>query len=608
VTASASRSDTGATVSGVQFVWSIGSGAGIVEIRDVNNTSNATQNTNTITTGTSGIYVVPLSPGTATIRCRVKTNYGSTSNLAEFTVNNNGELSSISLVHSSGKGSSSSNRIPITVRDDLSYSIKYNAVGGGYVHSSRAGIAQPSISSSYGSLSSWSQSAVCFSTGYNATNGSVTVTSSYDSNKTATSYFSISGPTNGVSIANGSSLNFIDIPLVQNNTTGKIIAGYCVYDAGSTTTLGYGVDFPYSNSSGHTVWLIPILISSWSSGYKYAGLPTSRTSELNFSPNGSSLKGIYMPDSITGTHNYSYYSYTNLNSSQTRVSPNLKFMVTWDSGGGTSYDQSTLYWGNTISSPGSPSYTGASFTGWYTGISSGSALSGTISNLKTNYTYYARYTLSGTISFSSAQSIQDTQNEKRVRATIGASLQKAPNGKTRSISVTWDNYGYCDDESFDSSGHVFAYLYSPDDEPVTDIVTVTVWPASGERATGTYSKTYSVSLTKLNYPNTYVKVKTGLSGYVKMYANRNRVSPDPTATQMHVWATSTTDDVITTPGDYKDNNDHYFCNWSGWLISNNATHKIYAYNYCVGYIDSLISHTHDVGSTGSMDRTNYSVY
>ena len=290
-TCSSTWSHTGAAASVSDYSWWISGSNGIVKIVDVNDSGDYTSNSGTvIRTNSSGIRVYPLKPGSVTIYCRATSGYGSESNsgaVDSITVTCQGALSSISI-----SGSTS-----LTVRNSYTYYVYYNQSSGSYTHTSQTGVSSISMDSAYGSISN-SGNTISVTTGYNTySSGSFSVTAG---GKTASKSFSISGPTNGQAISNGSSVKFTDMSLVQNNTTGNIIAGYCIYDTDNHSASGTGIDFTYTNSTGHTVWLIPILVSSWSSSYKYAGLPRSWSSISSSLFDGNTqLKGCYIPNTIT---------------------------------------------------------------------------------------------------------------------------------------------------------------------------------------------------------------------------------------------------------------------------------------------------------------------
>lgn len=85
--------------------------------------------------------------------------------------------------------------------------------------------------------------------------------------------------------------------------TGKVVTGFYVYGSGSSTT----VSFPYSQSTGHDVWLIPIDESATNTaigdftaptGKEYLAYPANVV-QISTTNMGSSLKAVYLPKSVT---------------------------------------------------------------------------------------------------------------------------------------------------------------------------------------------------------------------------------------------------------------------------------------------------------------------
>ncbi len=306
-----SHNDSAASVS--SYTWWIEGGSGVVEIRDATNSSRKTQNTSTITTGAGGVVVVPLVPGSVTIKCRATNGYGDTGqsgSVDTVTVNCRGFLSSISLTHSSGKGSSS-NRVPVTVRNAYSFTVYHNSTEGGYVHTSQGGVSSTSVSSSYGSASvsgtgNSKNSTITFTAYYNATNGDLTATSTVGS-KQSTIYFTISGPAGAVAIGNGSSISFLDAVASSISSkaipTTQCLVGFFPYEG---STSGSGVSFNYSNGTGHTVWLYPIYANAQNTSSSNFLAPANQTylaypniTVISGTNQGTSLKALYIPDTVT---------------------------------------------------------------------------------------------------------------------------------------------------------------------------------------------------------------------------------------------------------------------------------------------------------------------
>ena len=154
-------------------------------------------------------------------------------------------------------------------------------------------------------------------------------------------------------------------------------------------------------------------------------------------------------------------------------------------------------------------------------------------------------------------------------------------------------YKWSDESSWHNLGRSSEYYVQMtcSGSPVTKTLQVMAEPVGVAQSSVTTSA--SVSITKLPYPTTRVYIWTGTSGRVEVWANRGFSTPNAY--------------VVVNGSTYQDSSDHYTFNWSGWLVSNNDTHTITAWNWLYGYIDSDKSYTDDVGTTGDLNRTNQSI-
>ena len=150
--------------------------------------------------------------------------------------------------------------------------------------------------------------------GYKTGTLKLRVTSDFNTGTYAEITITIEDPGAGsVSVASGTTNKFTDV--VEKSITGsggstgrliptsKCITGFYIYGSGSTTTI----DFSYTNSTDHDVWLIPIDETGANTagsnfqaptGKKYIAYPDNVT-KISANNLGTSVKAVYIPSSVT---------------------------------------------------------------------------------------------------------------------------------------------------------------------------------------------------------------------------------------------------------------------------------------------------------------------
>lgn len=234
---------------------------------------------------------------------------------------------------------------------DIAYTVSFTAASGhGSVHETQRNLTWTitKLDSTYDSLSSTPSSGTALSytryltTGYNTGNSlKVKATSSSNTGLSAEKTVTVKAPTGAVKITSGASAKAFTAVVANclahdtdsyidgtySIPTDKVVYGFKTYegDTGNTETSMTTSGFPYSQSTGHNVWLVPLetALTNATSGSSltYCAFPAVTSIAASYLRGDTSLVACYMADSITSIGNYVFYNCENL--TDFHVSTNL---------------------------------------------------------------------------------------------------------------------------------------------------------------------------------------------------------------------------------------------------------------------------------------------
>ncbi len=350
-----------------------------------------------MTTGTKNVSVTPQKPGTRTFAVYDANYYGSSkTNDSSASYAKRNKI--VYTCHGDSTGFSIEGADKLDIRDVSSFKVKYaNAT----THESQRGATwsiQTALDSNYDKITNGGILTVGYEVGTMVIKATSNRTLPSGVGTSATKNVTIGASAGFVFVAKGSSISFTAAAESSNTSkaipSGQVITGFKPYERSSSQSA---VDFAYTNSTDHKVWLEPIYSAESAAGsgssLKYCAFSPSRTTlNSNTLSGDTNLIACWMPDTITSIGSKVFYNCTKLTDFHVSSSlssadtdsfynvPNHWYEYT---GGNPSTSQMAFRWKdvyNLLSSYGSSWVTNSSGTmptivsasGTYNGISIGS--------------------------------------------------------------------------------------------------------------------------------------------------------------------------------------------------------------------------------------------
>ncbi len=184
-----------------------------------------------------------------------------------------------------------------------------------------------------------------------------------------------------------------------------------------------------------------------------------------------------------------------------------------------------------------------------------------------------------------SDSVQDAYGVRKV--LIKSTVDE--NGKYRPIRYQIDSGTWSSWQTPPSSG----VKVKVTDTEGSKKITVEMKGTENDIGEGVITVSKTVTLSKIKRPRVRIYVKTGLSGRI-ITEFKCTAAGLPGA---YAYATGSSG-----PKTNYNNSWMSVYSWSGWLISNNDTHSISAYQRAYGYINSISAGVSDAGTSGGLER------